>query len=323
MVAVAAAAVIAVFALSVTRTTGQTQRIARIDGKPNISGIWEAFSDANWDLEAHAAQPGFLNQVGVHPLALVPAAPALAMGSTGSVRGAISVVEGGTIPYKPDALKQKLENKAIWIDRDPEVRCFVGGIPRSIYLPHPFQIFHSTNKIEFVFSYSSTGRTVNLDKVDPLPDDTSNGFAQGRWEGDTLVVDSTGFDDKTWLSRSGDFHSNQMTVRERFTPAGNINDMFALRYEAEITDPVVFTRPWKISLPLYRHIEPNAQLMEFRCIEFVEELAFGHLRRQQLVRTWAGTTLDVNITRKVPAVESVLYQRHWVNPWLEKAYTQK
>jgi len=166
-------------------------------------------------------------------------------------------------------------------------------------------------KVEIIFSYNSSGRTLHLEKVDPLPDDTYNGFSLARWEGDTLVVDSTGFNGKTWFDRAGDFASDALKVTERFTPAGNLNDMFAIRYEATITDPRVFTRPWKISMPLYRRIEANAQLMEFRCIEFVEELAFGHLRRQQLVKHYEGQTLNVDITRKIPRDTEILYERDY------------
>jgi hypothetical protein len=308
---VAAVAFIGVFFL---RSSGQGQRLARLDGHPNFSGIWQALNEANWDLEAHAARPGFLMQPGAHPLAEVPAAPALALGAAGSVPGSIGVVEGGAIPYQPWALAQKKDNQEHWLDRDPEVKCFLTGVPRSMYLPHPFQIAQGGKKIEIEFAYSSSGRTIHLEKVDPLPDDSYNGFSVGRWEGDTLVVDTTGFNGKTWFDRAGNFASDALKVTERFTPAGNLNDMFVLRYEATVDDPKVFTRPWKISMPLYRRVEPNAQLMEFRCIEFVEELAFGHLRRQQLVKRYEGDTLNIDITRKIPNDPAILYRRDYVMP---------
>jgi hypothetical protein len=183
-----------------------------------------------------------------------------------------------------------------------------------MYLPYPFQIVQGGNKIEMVFEYSSSGRTIHLEKVEGPPDDTYNGFSNGRWEGDTLVVDVTAFNGKTWFDRAGNFASDALHVVERFTPIGDLNDMLALQYEATIEDPKVFTRPWKISMPLYRRVEPNAQLMEFRCQEFVEELAFGHLRRQQLVKRWEGVTMNVDITRKVPADPEVLYERDYVPP---------
>jgi hypothetical protein len=308
---IGAAAMGAVVALSVTRTSGQAQRLARIAGHPNFSGIWQALNEADWDLEAHNAYPGFVWEEGVHALALVPAAPALPLGTIGAVPGSIGVVEGGTIPYRPEALKQKLDNKANWLDRDPEVRCLVGGIPRAMYMPYPFQLVQSSNRIDVNFSYANTSRTIYLQKVEPPPIDTGLGFSLGRWEGDTLITDVTGLRSETWLSRAGDWHTDELHVTERFTPAGNLNDMFALRYEATIEDPKVFTRPWKISMPLYRRIEPEAQLMEFRCQEFVEELIFGHLRREQLVKTWSGTTTAVNIVRRVPTDENVMYQKFW------------
>ena len=312
MIAVAAA--VAFIAVLHVRSSGQSQRPARLEGHPNFSGVWQALNEANWDLEAHAARPGFLTQPGVHPLAEVPAAPALALGAAGSVPGSIGVVDGGTIPYQPWALAQKKDNQEHWLDRDPEVKCFLTGVPRSMYLPHPFQIAQGGKKIEIEFAYSSSGRTIHLEKVDPLPDDSYNGFSVGRWEGDTLVVDTTGYNGKTWFDRAGNFASDALKVTERFTPAGNLNDMFVLRYEATVDDPKVFTRPWKISMPLYRRVEPNAQLMEFRCIEFVEELAFGHLRRQQLVKRYEGDTLKIDITRKIPNDPAILYRRDYVMP---------
>ena len=314
MIAVAAVAVLTVVSLSVPRTAGQAQRLARIDGHPNLSGIWQALNEANWDLEAHAARPGMVTQAGVHPLAPVAAAPVLALGTVGAVRGSIGVVEGGTIPYQPCAAGQKKDNAEHWLDRDGEVKCFLAGIPRPMYLPYPFQISQGGNKIEMGFEYTSSGRTIHLDKVEGPPDDTYNGFSQGRWEGDTLVVDVKAFNDKTWFDRAGNFHSDALHVVERFTPIGSLNDMLAMRYEATIEDPKVFTGPWKISMPLYRRVEANAQLVEFRCQEFVEELTFGHLRRQQLVKHWEGLTLNVDITRKVPRDQNLLYQRDYVMP---------
>ena len=314
MIGSAAIVVFASVWLFGTRGEEQGARPARIDGHPNLSGIWQALNEANWDLEAHAARAGMVTQVGVHPDAIVPAAPVLALGAVGSVPGSIGVVEGGAIPYQPWALAQKQDNSEHWLERDPEVKCFLAGIPRSMYLPHPFQILQGGNKIEMVFSYSSSGRTIHLDEVDTPPTDTYNGFSVGRWEGDTLVVEVTRFNGRTWFDRAGNFASDALRVTERFTPIGDLNDMFALWYEATIEDPRVFARPWKIQMPLYRRIEPHAQLMEFRCIEFVEELMFGHLRREQLVKHWETPTLTIDITRKIPADVDVLYERDYVFP---------
>lgn len=327
-IAVGTAAVLGAVFLYEARGAGQAQsdssrgrlpqRQARVDGHPNLSGIWQAVNEANWDLEAHGALPAPIVQVGVHPLALVPAAPFLPMGAAASVPGSIGVVEGGTIPYQDWARAQKNDNREHWLDRDPETKCFLGGIPRSMYMSHPFQILQGARRVEMVYQYSSSGRSINLDKVDPLPDDSYMGFSVGRWEGDTLVTEVTGFK-PNWLSRAGDFTSDVLKVTERFTPLGDINAMLAMWYEATLEDSKVFTRPLKISMPLYRRVEPGAQLVEFRCVEFAEEMLYGHLRRQQLVKHWEGRTIAVDITRKVPAAQEELYEKHYIPPqWREK-----
>ena len=299
-VALAVAAVSAVIAVSMTRIAGQAARPARtVDDKPNFSGIWQALNEAHWDLEAHAARPGIVTQPGVYPFsyAEVPAAPVLALGAAGGVPGSVGVVEGdGEIPYTPEASAIKQENAEHWIDRDPELKCYLPGIPRAMYMPYPFQIVQSTNKIQMAYTFTSTARTIHLDQVDGPPDDTYMGHSVGRWEGDTLVVDVTDFNGKNWFDRAGNFHSEALHLVERFTPIS----ADAIHYEVTIEDPNVFTHPWRISMPLYRRLEPNMQLMEYRCIEFVEEFLYGHVRKEPLVKRWEGETIIVDITRKVP-----------------------
>ena len=102
--------------------------------------------------------------------------------------------------------------------------------------------------------------------------------------------------EESWLDRAGDYHSDEFHVVERYTPVSP----YHLMYEATIEDPKVYTRPWRIVMPLYRRAEPNIQLLEFRCNEFVEEFMYGNLRKQQLVKHWEGDTITVDITRKVP-----------------------
>jgi len=131
------------------------------------------------------------------------------------------------------------------------------------------------------------------------------GDSRGRWEGDTLVVDVANQNDKTWFDMAGNFHSDALHVVERYT----MLNADTIQYEATIEDPKVFTRPWKISMPLYRRLEPNAQLMDFKCVEMVEETLYGHLRKQQLVKHWEGRTMNVDITRKIPPGEEV-YERY-------------
>jgi hypothetical protein len=165
-----------------------------------------------------------------------------------------------------------------------------------MYMPYPFQIVQSTNKVHMAFAFTSTARTINLDEVEGPPDLTYMGHSVGRWEGDTLVVNVTEFNGKNWFDRAGNFHSEELRLEERFTPI----TADAIRYEVTIEDPKVFSRPWKISMPLYRRLEPNMQLLEYRCIEFVEEFLYGNLRKKQLVTRWEGDTIVVDITRKVP-----------------------
>ena len=293
----------AIVSVSMTRAIGQSARPARTaDGKPNLSGIWQANNEANWDLLPHEARAGAVTQRGVYPYAYaeVPAAPVLALGAAAIVPGSVGVVQGdGQIPYTPAAAMKKAENAAHWIDRDPELKCYLPGIPRATYMPYPFQIVQSATKIQMIYTFSNAARTVHLDKVAEPPDDTWMGHSVGRWEGDTLVVDVTHFNDKTWFDRAGNFHSDALHVVERFTPMSPD----ALRYEATIEDPNVFTRPRTIAMPIYRRLEPNAQLIDYPCIDFTEEFLYGHLRKQQLVKHWEGETMAIDITRKVPPGE--------------------
>jgi hypothetical protein len=299
-IAVVAAALGAGVALSTTQTTGQAARAARTtDGKPNFSGVWQANNEAYWDLQAHEARPAIVTQPGVYPYeyARVPAAPLLALGAAAGVPGSAGVVQGdGRIPYKPEALATKKDNADHWIDRDPELKCYLPGTPRALYMPYPFQIVQSTQKIVMAFTFANAARTIHLDKVDGPPDDTYMGHSVGRWEGDTLVVDVTSFNGKTWLDRAGNFLSASAHLVERFSPI----TADAIRYEVTIEDPNVFTGQWKIAMPLYRRLEPMAQLIEYPCIEFSEEFMYGHVRKHQLVKRWEGETMIIDITRKVP-----------------------
>ena len=297
--AFAAAALSAVVSVAVTRAVSQPTQPPRVDGKPNFSGIWQANNEANWDVQAHEARPAAITQQGVYPYAYarVPAAPVLALGAAGGVPGSLGVVEGdGEIPYTPDALVQKTENAEHWVDRDPELKCYLPGMPRAMYMPYPFEVTQSTNKIHFAYAFANSARTIHLDKVEPPPSDTWMGHSVGRWEGDTLVVDVTSFNDKAWFDRAGNFHSDALHLVERFTLA----TPDVINYEVTIEDPKVFTRPWRIAMPLYRRMEPNMQLLEYACTEFAEEFLYGNLRKQPLVKHWESETIAVDITRKIP-----------------------
>ena len=168
----------------------------------------------------------------------------LALGSVGGVPASVGVVEGNAIPYKPEAAAKKKENGEKWLDRDPEVRCYMPGIPRAMYMPYPFQITQGTNKIQMAFEINAAQRVIHLDQVAPPPNDTWMGHSVGRWEGNTLVTTVDHFNDRTWFSRAGDFHSDALKVTERFTPI----TPDAIRYSATIEDPDTFTRPFSSSI---------------------------------------------------------------------------
>jgi hypothetical protein len=299
------------------QTTGSrvaSQQLRRTaEGKPDFSGIWQANTTAYWDLQTHEARP-MVAQQGAYPDVPVLAAPVVALGTVGWVPPGLGVVEGDEIPYLPWAAERKRENAANWLDRDPELKCYMPGVPRAMYLPYPFQILQSTNKVMMVFEFANAQRTIHLDAVEPYPGDAYMGYSLGHWEEDTLVVDVSSFTPYTWFDRSGNFHSDALHVTERYTAISPD----AIRYEATIDDAKVFTRPWKISLPLYRRLEPNAQIMDFKCIEMVEETIYGHLRKQPLVKHWEGKTMVVDINRRIPPGEEV-YERLWSgNPPEEK-----
>ena len=304
VVAGVAAVLGAAVSLSVARPGAQSEgsspaRAERIAGRPNLSGIWQANNEAHWDLQAHAARAGAVTQPGVYPFeyARVAAAPVVALGAAAGVPASIGVVQDdGEIPYTPEARAIKQANAENWIDRDPELKCYLPGIPRAMYMPYPFEITQSTNKIHMAYAFATTARTIHLDEVDPPPAETWMGHSVGRWDGDTLVVDVTHFNDKAWFDRAGNFHSDALRLTERFTPL----TPDVVQYEVTIEDPKVFTRPWRIAMPLYRRMEPNMQLLEYRCTEFAEEFLYGHVRKEPLVTRWEGETMVVEITRKVP-----------------------
>src|SRR5262245_21046454 len=247
------------------------------NGKPDLNGIWQALNEANFDIQMHVAKPALALRAG--PYGPVPAAPVLALGAVGAVPPGIGVVEGD-LPYRPEALATKRENQANWLTRDPEIKCYLPGVPRATYLPHPFQIAHSASSLLISYQYAGAVRDVFMKDPGPAPVDSWMGQSVGRWDGDTLVIDVTGFNDQTWFDRAGNFHSDALHVVERYTRTSR--DVIA--YEATIEDPKVFTRSWKMSMALYRRQEPNAQLMDFKCVEFVEELVFGQWRKNPLSR---------------------------------------
>lgn len=274
-IAATTAVVVAAGFWATTPVTGQAARPARMaDGKPNLNGIWQALNTANYDVLSHSAKAALAFRPG--PVVPVPAAPVIAFGAVGAVPGGVGIVAGDEIPYLPAAAKKQKENQDDWLNRDPEIKCYLPGVPRANYMPQPFQILHSDKAIFFAYEFAGAVRNIYLKDPGEAPVDSWMGQSVGKWEGDTLVVTVTGMNDQTWFDRAGNHHSERMTVVERYTPQGPDH----LWYEATIEDPGTFTRPWKIRMPLYRHINPDARLNQFKCVEFVEELLYGKLRKQ-------------------------------------------
>ena len=278
-VALIAASVGAALALSALPVQGQAQRAAvprTADGKPDMNGIWQVLNTANWDLEPHAAKAALAMRPG--PIVPVPAKEVLAFGAVGSVPFGLGVVVGGPIPYTPEGLAKKRENQENWLTRDPEIKCYLPGVPRANYMPFPFQIFQSNSHFFIAYEYASAVRNIYLTDPGPPETDTWMGQSVGRWEGDTFVVAANGFHDQSWFDRAGNHHTERLRVTERYTMTSPDH----IQYEATMEDPGVFTRPWTIRMPLYRHVNPDARLGQFKCVEFVEELMYGQLRRQPL-----------------------------------------
>jgi hypothetical protein len=247
------------------------------DGKhPDLNGVWQVMNTANFNIEPHASSAALQMRPG--PVVPVPAKEVVALGAVGAVPAGLGVVEGGAIPYKPEALKVRDANKADWIHKDPEIKCYLPGVPRANYMSLPFQIFQSESATLIAYEYAGAVRNLQFKDPGPAPVDSWMGQSVAHWEGDTLVVVVTGMLDSTWFDRAGNYHTGDMKVVERWTPTGP----GVMRYEAEITDPEIFTRPWKMSMNLYKHVGEDARLQQFKCVEFVEELMYGHLRKEPL-----------------------------------------
>jgi len=259
------------FLVAVAVAQSDSYRAPRLPGtdQPDLNGIYQTLNTAHWDVRPHAAQPSAIpDRLGA--LHAVPAGP--------------GVIEGGEIPYQPWAAERQRENFAGRLTRpidratnettgDPEAKCYMPGVPRATYMPFPFQIVQTADQILIAYEYANASRIVHMTSEPPSPSLSWMGWSIGRFEGDTLVVRVTDQVDRTWFDRAGNFHSDALVVTERYTPVSPDH----LRYEATIEDPSVFTRPWTISMPLYRRIEEHAQLMEFKCVEFAEQFMYEHL----------------------------------------------
>ncbi|HVY65432.1 MAG TPA: hypothetical protein VHH11_11490 [Gammaproteobacteria bacterium] len=236
-----------------------TQFPKAADGHPDLSGVWQALNTAHWNLEPHTS--GY------------PAV--LELGAQFAVPPGLGVVEGGTIPYLPAARAERDRRFANRVAEDPEGKCYLGGVPRSTYMPYPFQIFQNRRDVIIVYQYATGFRRIYVDGKDEAPLNAWMGWSNAHWEGDTFVVEVTGLNGQTWLDRAGNYFSDNAKVTERYTPISPNH----LRYEATIEDPTVFSRPWTIRMPLYRVVDDDYRLLEFKCEPFAEEKIYGHLRK--------------------------------------------
>ena len=243
LLALTAAVIFAVASASGQDAGSSTYRAPRApDGKPDLNGIWQVLNSAASDIQDHSARPG------------VPAGQ--------------GVVEGNEIPYQPWAAEKRKNNFEKAATADPLAECFLPGVPRVTYLPFPFQIGQTGKAIAFLYEWSRTTRIVYVDGTKhPEGLDFWMGDSRGRWEGETLVVDVTNFNDKTWFDRAGNFHGKALHAVERYTRTGPDH----LLYEVTIEDPDVFTRPWKMTMLLYRRGEKNLKILEYECLEFLQE----------------------------------------------------
>lgn len=228
---------------------------------PDLSGIWQTMNTASWNLEGHTASKMPVTNI---------------LGALGGIPAGMSVVEGGEIPYLPEALEKRDQNRSDWTNLDPVAKCYIPGVPRATYMPWPFQILQTETEIFVAYEFGSNSRTIFMDRPGteaPLP--SWMGYSLGHWEGETLVVNVTKQVPDTWLDASGNYHGPNLVVEERYT----LIDENHMQYEATIDDPDVFSRPWKIKIPLYRRMEDEARLLEYKCVEFGEDLLYDHLRK--------------------------------------------
>ena len=239
---------VALTALAWTHASAQTAVGERgalprtADGKPDLSGVWQVLNTAAWDIQDHQAALG------------VPAGQ--------------GVVEGNVIPYQPWALVRKQENFKNRRTADPETKCFLPGVPRITYMPYPFHIVQTPAHIAILYEYLHAARNVFMNSEHLSGQiEWFMGDSRGRWEEDTLIVDVRHLTDQTWLDRAGNFHSDALHLVERYTLVSPDH----IAYEVTVEDPKVFTRPWKMSMTLYRRTERNVRILEYECYAYMHE----------------------------------------------------
>jgi len=236
------ASLLAASTISSAQQATSSEILRMPDGTPDLRGIWQTVNTAVWNIQDHTGELG------------IPAGQ--------------GVVEGNNLPYLPSALEQRQKNYENRLTEDPEANCLMVGVPRITYMPYPFQIAQNDNQLIMLYEYVHTVRSIHLNKEHPAGAiQWWMGDSRAVWENDTLVVDVTKFNDKTWFDRSGNFHSEELHVVERYTPTGPNH----IHYEATIEDPKVFSESWSMSMPLYRRQESDMQLLEYECYAYLEE----------------------------------------------------
>lgn len=251
----------ALLGLSASAFAQRSRDIPRLDdGTPNFNGVWQALTTANWNVETHGASAG---PAAFGALLATPPGPGIIDG-------------GGEIPYLPAAAAQQQRNYANRWTEDPEVKCYMPGVPRANYMPYPFQIFQSEGRMLFAYQFAGAARIINLEDHQEAAIDSWMGVSNAHFDGDTLVVEVSGFNGQAWLDRAGNHASYGLKVEERYTFAGPD----AIDYEATLTDPQTYSRPWKVAFRLYRHADPHEHLMEFKCVPFTEELLYGEFYKE-------------------------------------------
>ena len=229
---------------------GISQELPRVaGGKPNLQGIWQAQTRAAFNLEDHIARV--------------------------DMQAGQGVVAGGSIPYQNWALARRQENFANRAELDPLNKCFLPGSPRIMAMPWPFQIFQTDEHVAITFEWTQVYRLIYTAGQEPLYPGFEHwmGDSRGHWEGDTLVVEITDLNDRSWMDAAGNFHSLAAVITERYT----LQDDNTISYQATIDDPEVFTEPWTIGYPLIRQTE-MVRLLEYQCQAEVEE-ANGEFER--------------------------------------------
>ncbi len=269
--------VIAALSLAAQTSTGEKAKASAkssvprtADGKPDLTGVWQSGSTArgSWE-EANSGN-------GIGGNGKNPNAPAILSSSD-------RPAAAEKAPYQPWAAQKVLESYKIRGIDDPAAQCLPPGIPRTSTLGlFPTQIVQTPKQIIFLYEYMHEYRVVPLNAKHP--DDiqpTYMGDSVAHWEGDTLVVDVTGFNDRTWLIGTGTFHSEDLHVTERYTRV----DKDQINYDNTMEDPKILTKPWVIHTNLM--LREGTRLQEYVCAEnnlapaFYERLQKNNIQFQR------------------------------------------